>query len=210
MSSLPLPFQNEPERSVYTVSRLNREVRQLLERGIAALWIEGEVSNFSQPASGHWYFSLKDRDAQVRCVMWRTKQAGLSFTPRAGQAVVARVRVSIYEPRGEYQLIVERLEEAGLGALKREFDRLKEKLAAEGLFAVERKRELPRVPARIGIVTSPSGAAVRDILHVLARRFPPASVLIHPTPVQGAAAAPGIVEALALAASRRECDVLIL
>lgn len=208
--SLPLPFQEQPERTVYSVSRLNREVRQLLERGMVALWVEGEVSNFSQPASGHWYFTLKDRNAQVRCVMWRTNHLGLSFTPRAGQAVVARVRVTLYEAKGDYQLSVERLEEAGLGALKREFDRLKEKLAAEGLFALERKRKLPRVPQRIGVVTSPTGAAIRDILHVLARRFPPAAVLVYPAPVQGAAAAPGVVAALALASARRECDVLIL
>jgi exodeoxyribonuclease VII large subunit len=209
-SSLPLPFDSQPERALYTVSRLNREVRQLLERGIAALWIEGEVSNFSQPASGHWYFSLKDKNSHVRCVMWRTAQLGLGFTPRNGQAVVARARVSLYEPKGEYQLVVERLEETGLGARKRDFDRLKEKLQAEGMFAAERKRELPRMPSRIGIVTSPTGAALRDILHVLARRFPPARVLIYPTPVQGPGAAPRIVEALAVASARRECDVLIL
>jgi exodeoxyribonuclease VII large subunit len=208
--TLPLPFEIEPERSIYTVSRLNREVRVLLERGMAAFWVEGEISNLSQPPSGHWYFTLKDRTSQVRCVMWKTNQRGLGFTPREGLAVVARARITLYEARGEFQISIERIEEAGLGALKRQFDQLKEKLAAEGLFALERKRKLPSVPARIGIVTSPTGAAVRDILHVLARRFPPAAVLIYPTQVQGASAVPRIVDALRLASARRDCDVLIL
>ena len=199
-----------PGRSIYTVSRLNKEVRTLLERDLGVLWVEGELSNFSQPSSGHWYFSLKDRDAQVRCAMFRLKNAALGFTPRAGQQVIARGRVSLYEPRGEYQLIVDHLEEAGLGALQREFERLKAKLAAEGLFASERKRSLPRFPRRIGIVTSPTGAALRDVLNILARRFPPAAVLVYPTAVQGATAAPAIVQALQLASARAECDVLIL
>jgi exodeoxyribonuclease VII large subunit len=199
-----------PGRSVYTVSGLNREVRTLLERGLGVIWVEGELSNFSQPSSGHWYFSLKDRESQLRCAMFRLKNAALGFTPKAGQHVVARGRVSLYEPRGEYQLIVDHLEEAGIGALQREFERLKAKLAAEGLFASERKRGLPRFPRRIALVTSPSGAAVRDVLHILARRFPPAAVLVYPTAVQGAAAAPAIVQALQLASARADCDVLIL
>lgn len=208
-SSVP-PAATETGRNVYTVSRLNREVRVLLERGLGVVWVEGELSNFSQPSSGHWYFSLKDRDAQLRCAMFRLKNATLGFTPKAGQLVLARGRISLYEPRGDYQLIVEHLEEAGVGALKREFERLKVKLAAEGLFALERKRNLPRFPRRIGVVTSPSGAAIRDVLHILGRRFPPASVLIYPTPVQGAVAAPAIVEALRTASARAECDVLIV
>jgi exodeoxyribonuclease VII large subunit len=199
-----------PGRSVYTVSRLNKEVRILLERGLGVVWVEGELSNFSQPSSGHWYFSLKDRDAQVRCAMFRLKNSALGFTPKAGQHVIARGRVSLYEPRGEYQLIVDHLEEAGVGALQREFERLKAKLAAEGLFASEHKRSLPRFPRRIGVVTSPTGAAVRDVLNILARRFPPAAVLVYPTAVQGAAAAPAIVQALQLASARMDCDVVIL
>ncbi|MGH8296553.1 MAG: exodeoxyribonuclease VII large subunit, partial [Steroidobacteraceae bacterium] len=199
-----------PDRSVYTVSRLNKEVRALLERSLGAIWVEGELSNFAQPSSGHWYFSLKDRDAQVRCAMFRLKNAVLGFTPKAGQHVIARGRVSLYEPRGEYQLIVDHLEEAGVGALQREFERLKAKLAAEGLFASERKRDLPRFPRRIAVVTSPTGAAVRDVLNILARRFPPAAVLLYPTAVQGAAAVPAIVQALQLASARLDCDVLIL
>ena len=200
----------ETGRNVFTVSRLNREVRLLLEKGLGVVWVEGELSNFSAPSSGHWYFSLKDRDAQLRCAMFRLKNAALGFTPKAGQQVLARGRISLYEPRGDYQLIVEHLEEAGVGALKREFERLKVKLAAEGLFALERKRGLPRFPRRIGVVTSPTGAAIRDVLHILRRRFPPASVLIYPTPVQGAASVPAIVEALETASARAECDVLIV
>jgi exodeoxyribonuclease VII large subunit len=206
MSQVP----SSTERVIYTVSRLNRDVRMLLERRIPVIWIEGELSNLSQPSSGHWYFSLKDREASIRCAMFRLRTLGTGFVPRVGQQVLARGRVSLYEARGEYQLIVEHLEEAGLGALQREFERLKAKLAAEGLFAEECKRPLPRFPARIGVITSPSGAAVRDVLHVLRRRFPPAAVLVYPTPVQGAAAAPAIVDALALASTRAECDVLIL
>jgi exodeoxyribonuclease VII large subunit len=195
---------------IYSVMRLNREVRQLLEAGIAAVWIEAEVSNFARPASGHWYFSLKDQGAQVRCAMWKARNQLAGFTPREGQMVLARGRVSLYEPRGDYQLLVEYLEEAGLGALKRAFEELKARLAAEGLFAAEKKRALPAAPRRIGLITSPTGAAVRDMLHVLARRFPASAVLIYPVPVQGAAAAPAIVAALDLAARRAECDVLIL
>src|SRR5476649_1193982 len=199
-----------PERKVYTISQLNAHVRLLLERGLSVVWVEGELSNFSHPSSGHWYFSLKDRDAQLRCAMFRTRNTGVGFVPRAGAQVIARGRISVYEARGEYQLIVEHLEEAGVGALKREFERLKAKLAAEGLFALERKRPLPRFPRRIGVITSPTGAALRDVLNILARRYPPADVLIYPSAVQGAAAVPALVAALQAASARAECDVLIL
>jgi exodeoxyribonuclease VII large subunit len=195
---------------IYSVTRLNREVRLLLEAGIATVWIEAEVSNFARPASGHWYFSLKDQAAQVRCAMWKARNQLAGFTPRDGQMVLARGRVSLYEPRGDFQLLVEYLEEAGLGALKRAFEELKARLAAEGLFAVDKKRALPAAPQRIGLITSPTGAALRDMLHVLARRFPASEILIYPVPVQGAAAAPAIVAALTLAAQRAECDVLIV
>jgi len=204
-----LPF-GAPTRDVWTVGRLNREARMLLEAGLPPLWVEGEISNFSSPASGHWYFSLKDRDAQIRCAMFRARNQGVGFRPKEGQLLQARGRVSLYEPRGDYQLIVEQLEDAGEGALKREFEKLKARLAAEGLFAAERKRPLPAVPRRIAVVTSPTGAAIRDILHILARRFPAAAVLIYPVPVQGAAAAPAIVAAIDLANARADCDVLIL
>jgi exodeoxyribonuclease VII large subunit len=209
-SLFPGAGQDTPARSLYTVSRLNKEVRLALERGLGVVWVEGELSNFSQPSSGHWYFSLKDRDAQVRCAMFRMKNSALGFTPKAGQQVIARGRVSLYEPRGEYQLVVDHLEEAGVGALQREFERLKAKLAAEGLFAAGRKRALPRFPRRIAVITSPSGAAIRDVLNILGRRFAAAAVLVYPTAVQGAAAVPAIVQALQLASARAECDVLIL
>ncbi|MGH8220357.1 MAG: exodeoxyribonuclease VII large subunit [Steroidobacteraceae bacterium] len=200
----------EPERVVYSVSRLNREVRLLLDQRMSVLWVEGEISNLSQPSSGHWYFSLKDRVAQVRCAMFRQRNSGVDFAPRSGQQVLARGRVSLYEPRGDFQLIVEHLEEAGIGRLQRELERLKAKLAAEGLFDAALKRPLPRFPRRIGVITSPTGAALRDILHILRRRYPSAHVLVYPALVQGAAAAPSIIEALALASTRLECDVLIV
>ena len=199
-----------PARTVYSVSRLNRDVRCLLEAGLGAVWVEGEISNLSRPSSGHWYFSLKDKDAQLRCAMFRTRNQLTRVVPRDGQRLLAYGRVSLYEPRGDYQLLVEQLEDAGVGALQRAFEELKTRLAAEGLFAAERKRALPRAPRRIGVITSPTGAAIRDILHVLGRRFPCAHVLLYPVPVQGAAAAPAIAAALDLAAVRAECDVLIL
>jgi exodeoxyribonuclease VII large subunit len=199
-----------PDRDIYSVSRLNREVRVLLERGFGSLWLEAEISNFARPGSGHWYFSLKDAAAQVRCAMFRQRNMLCTFTARDGQKVLVRARIGLYEPRGEYQLIIDHMEDAGLGALKRQFEELSAKLKQEGLFAAERKRPLPSLPKRIGIVTSPTGAAVRDILHVLARRFPAAAVLIYPVPVQGAQAAAEIVAALEVAGRRAECDVLIL
>lgn len=182
----------------------------LLEHGLPVVWVEGELSNFARPSSGHWYFTLKDRDAQIRCAMFRMKNSTVRFTPKDGALVLARGRVGLYEARGDYQLIIEHLEEAGLGALKREFERLKAKLQAEGLFDSERKRPLPAVPACIGVVTSPTGAAIRDILHILRRRFPAARVVIYPSAVQGAAAVPELLAALDVAATRAECDVLIV
>jgi exodeoxyribonuclease VII large subunit len=205
-----IPDVGAPSRNIYSVSRLNHEVRTLLERGLGVLWVEGELTNFSQPASGHWYFSLKDHEGQLRCAMFRMKNALVGFTPRPGMQVLLRGRLSVYEARGEYQLIAEHLEEAGVGALKREFERLKARLAAEGLFARERKRAPPRFPHCIGIVTSPSGAALHDILQILGRRFPRAPVIIYPARVQGADAAPSLVAALRRAALRAECDVLIM
>jgi exodeoxyribonuclease VII large subunit len=214
--SLPIPLSASAPaavplaRTVYSVSRLNREVRGLLESGLGQLWVQGEISNLSRPASGHWYFSLKDRDAQVRCAMFRMRNTRTGFTPRDGQQVLVRARVSLYEPRGDYQLLVEELEDAGLGALQRAFEQLKQRLIAEGLFAPEHKRPLPIAPRRIGVITSPSGAAIRDILHILERRFAAAAVIIYGVPVQGAAAAPAIAAAIDLACARAECDVLIL
>jgi exodeoxyribonuclease VII large subunit len=204
------PMETAANRDIYSVSRLNREVRVLLERGFASLWLEAEISNLARPSSGHWYFSLKDAAAQVRCCMFRQRNMLCVFAPKDGQKVLVRARIGLYEPRGEYQLVIDHMEDSGQGALKRQFEELSAKLAAEGLFAPERKRALPTIPRRIGVITSPSGAAVRDILHVLARRFAAIPVLIYPVAVQGAAAAAEIVAAVRLAGRRAECDVLIL
>ncbi len=200
----------DTEPHVFSVSELNRTVRDVLEGAFGPVWIEGELSNLACPASGHMYFSLKDRDAQVRCAMFRGRNRLLDFAPEAGMMVRARARVGLYEPRGEYQLIVEQMEPAGAGALARAFEELKKKLAAEGLFAAEDKRALPAIPARIGIVTSATGAAIRDALHVLARRFPAIPVIVYPVPVQGTQSAPEIVRMLGVAGRRAECDVLLL
>ena len=203
-------MSSRPERDIYTVGRLNAEARALLEAGLPALWVEGEISNFASPSSGHWYFTLKDRDAQIRCAMFRAANSRVGFRPKDGQQLLLRGRVSLYEPRGDYQLIAELMEDAGEGALRREFERLKAKLAAAGVFDEALKRPLPAMPKRIAVVTSPTGAAVRDVLHILARRFPPAAVLVIPTPVQGAAATESIIAALDAASRRGDCEVIIL
>ncbi len=206
--TLELPF--EAARNIYTVSALNREVRRLIEDHLGTVWVQGEISNLAQPSSGHLYWSMKDENAQLRCVMFRQNNRLLNFSPENGREVLARGKVSIYETRGEFQLVVEYLEEAGEGLLRRRFEELKKKLAAEGLFEADRKRSLPQLPERIGILTSPSGAAVRDVLTVLARRFPAVPVLVYPTPVQGEGAADQIARTLRLADARQECDLLIL
>ncbi|UXI66671.1 exodeoxyribonuclease VII large subunit [Tahibacter amnicola] len=198
------------ERDVLTPSLLTRRARDLLERGFGLVWLEGEISNLSRPSSGHLYFSLKDSGAQVRCAMFKPKSTWLKFRPVDGLHVVARARVSLYEARGEFQLIVESLEEAGEGALQREFERLKALLAAEGLFDTARKRRLPDVVRHIAVVTSPSGAAVRDVLSVLGRRYPLAQVDIIPVPVQGKEAPPAIVAALAALSRRAIHDVVLV
>ena len=216
MDAMPASTQDTPGqyrgagRDVFTVTRLNREARMLLESGLPAQWIEGELSNFSRPGSGHWYFTLKDGAAQVRCAMFRQRNLMVRMTPRDGLHVLLRARVSLYEARGEFQLIVDHLEEAGEGALRRKLEELKSRLAAEGLFDAARKRPLPALPKRIGVVTSPTGAAIRDILKVLGRRFPAIPVLIYPVPVQGAGAGEKIAEAIRLASERAEVDVLIV
>lgn len=197
-------------REVYSPSALTRFVRDLLEDALPLIWVEGEISNFSRPASGHLYFTLKDATAQVRCAMFRPRSTWLRFRPADGQRVLARARVSLYEARGEFQLIVESLEDVGEGALQRAFEQLKAKLAAEGLFDSAHKRPIPPLPRRIGVITSASGAAVRDVLSVLARRFPLVEVDVLPVPVQGKEAPPAIVAMLAAAAQARRYDVLLL
>lgn len=199
-----------PARDIYSVTRLNREVRAVVEGSFPPLWVRGEISNLARPASGHWYFSLKDAHSQVRCAMFRNRNARLRFAPENGMEVVVQANPSLYEGRGEFQLIVESMEDAGAGALQRAFEELKQKLLAEGLFEEARKRPLPAFPRAVGVITSPTGAAIRDILNVLRRRHGMARVVIYPTAVQGAAAPAEIVAALAAAATRRECDVLIV
>lgn len=195
---------------VYTVSRLNREARMALMQSFPLLWIEGEISNFSAPASGHWYFTLKDAEAQVRCCMFRNRNGFLRFKPANGAQVLVQARVGLYEPRGDFQLTVEMMQPAGAGALQRAFEALKQKLAAESLFDADRKQPLPPYPRRLGIISSPTGAALRDILSVLARRYRPLEICLFPTSVQGQAAAGEIVQAIQLANRHASCDVLIL
>ena len=205
-----MPTDFDLSRDIWTISRLAREARAVLEGSFPLLWVEGEISNLSQPASGHLYFALKDPAAQIRCALFRNKRLLLGFRPANGQQVLARGRVTLYEGRGDFQLVVEHLEPAGEGALRLEFERLKRKLAAEGLFDAALKRPLPPFPRRVGLITSPSGAAVRDLISVLGRRFPALPLVVYPARVQGEGAAAELVAMLALANQRAECDVLIL
>jgi len=195
---------------VYTPSELNQEVKLHLEAGFPRILLEAEISNFSRPASGHWYFSLKDEAAQVRCAMFRTATVRCSLRPENGQKVIARGRISLYEPRGEYQFIVDSLRDAGAGLLQQKFEQLKKKLEAEGLFDAARKRSLPTYPLRIGLITSPSGAAIQDMRQVLGRRWPIAQLRLYPVVVQGAEAPREIVAALAAANRENWAQVLLL
>lgn len=199
-----------PGRDIFSVSRLNAEVRAVLEGSFPLLWVEGEISNLARPSSGHIYFSLKDANAQVRCAMFRMRRSRLRFNPENGQQVVVRARVGLYEGRGEFQLIIEHMEPAGAGTLQQQFEALKAKLAVEGLFDTANKSPLPDLPWQIGLITSPSGAAVHDVLTVLKRRYPAVPVLIYPVPVQGSGAAAEITAAIRLARQRADCDLLIL
>ncbi len=199
-----------PEIPVYAPSEINREVRTHLEAGFPRVWLRGEISNLARPASGHLYFSLKDARAQIRCALFRGNADGLGCRPANGDEVLVRGRLSLYEPRGDYQLIADAMLAAGAGALQQAFEALKKKLEAEGLFAPERKQTLPAWPRRIGVVTSPSGAAVRDILDVLARRWPLARVRVYASPVQGDGAAPDLGRALLAADRDGFADVILL
>lgn len=203
---------NQPrdKSQVFTVSQLNESVRDLLELSFPSIWVEGEISNLSQPSSGHWYFTLKDEGGQVSAAMFRGNNRNVRFRLQNGQKVLARGRLSLYVPRGGYQLIVDQLEEAGLGALQRAFEALRARLLADGLFAPERKKALPEHPQHLAVITSPTGAAIRDILSVLKRRYPGLPVTIIPVPVQGAEAAPAIVRALDLANRAGRFDVILL
>jgi exodeoxyribonuclease VII large subunit len=197
-------------KDVYPVSRLVREVRLMLDGSFPLLWVEGEISNLAMPASGHIYFTLKDSAAQVRCAMFRGRNQQLRFTPENGMQVLLRVKVTLYEGRGEFQLVVEHMEEAGSGALQRAYEALKARLGKEGLFDTAHKKPLPLLPETIGIVSSPDGAAVHDILHVLKRRFPAIKVILYPVAVQGETAPRQIAAAIQTADQRQECDLLIV
>ena len=201
---------NPTEPLVLTVSKLNRICRFMLNEALGSTWVEGEISNFTAAASGHLYFTLKDSEAQVRCAMFKPQARTLGRQPRNGDHVLLRAQVSIYEPRGDFQLIVESLEEAGAGLLARDFERLKLKLANEGLFDAIHKKPIPAMPQAVGVVTSPTGAALQDILTVLRRRFPAMEVVVIPSKVQGTGAPAEIIRAIRLANQAKCCDVLIV
>jgi exodeoxyribonuclease VII large subunit len=204
------PQSTTPQQRVLTVTELNRSVRDLLEDSFPLFWVSGEISNLTRAASGHWYFSLKDGSAQVRCVMFKGRNSHLDWVPKEGDKVEARALVTLYEARGDFQLTIEFLQRAGLGSLFEAFERLKAKLQAEGLFDVVRKKAIPSHPKQIGIVTSADAAALRDVLTTLKRRMPSIPVIIYPTPVQGKGASEKIAKAIQFAIQRNECDVLMI
>ncbi|MCL4113045.1 UNVERIFIED_CONTAM: hypothetical protein GTU68_049967 [Idotea baltica] len=197
-------------RTIISVGELNAEVNQLLNRGFPLLWVEGEISNLVRPSSGHLYFTLKDSKSQIRSAMFRNRNMKLRITPENGMKVLVRGRVGLYEPRGEYQFIAEHMEDAGVGQLQKQFEALKQKLSAAGLFDEKYKQEPPEYPKRIGIITSPTGAAIRDILNVLKRRSPQTPVLIYPVAVQGEASKTEIESAIRRADMDKKCDLIIL
>nr|MCH9798054.1 exodeoxyribonuclease VII large subunit [Gammaproteobacteria bacterium] len=199
----------------YTVSELNRLSRQTLEAKFPLIWVEGEISNFSMPASGHWYFKMKDKTATISCAMFKNQNSRSSFKPQNGIKVFARCKITIYEVSGNYQLIIEQIESAGIGALQRKFEELKKQLFDEGIFDDKHKLPIPKYPKKIGIITSPTGAAIQDILSILKRRYPIASVLVYPSIVQGntldgTSAAKELTERIIFANKENNCDVLIL
>jgi exodeoxyribonuclease VII large subunit len=210
MEQFALGFDLAPERRIFSVSELNAAIRALLDAEFPDIWVAGEISGFTPAASGHYYFTLKERDAQVRCVAYRSAHRYWKFKPQDGLAVLARGRVDVYETRGYYQLVVELLEPQGLGALQLAFEQLKKKLAAEGLFRAERKRPLPRFPRRIGIVTSPKGAAIADMIQILSRRFPGVHVRLYPSRVQGEGAVEEVCRAIEYFSRSRWAEVVIV
>lgn len=199
-----------PAQQILTVSQLNQTVRRLLEAEFSGIWVIGEISNFVRPASGHWYFTLKDQTAQIKGAMFKGNNRSCRIQPQNGMQVLVRARLSLYEPRGDYQIIVEQMEPAGDGLLKQQFEQLKTQLAAEGLFAQSHKKALPEQINRVGIVTSHTGAAVKDIISVLQRRAPQLEVIIYPTAVQGQPATGQIVRMIQMADYRNEVDVLVV
>ncbi len=198
------------QNTILTITQLNYSVKNMLEAEFGHVWLVGEISNFSQPVSGHWYLTLKDEHAQVRCAMFRMKNMRVTFRPQNGMQVLVRASVSLYEPRGDYQVIIESMQPAGDGLLQQQFEQLKATLAAEGLFSQEHKKPIPPFVKCVGIITSSSGAALQDILNILKRRDPALHVVIYPTLVQGKEATQDIVNMIRLANARQECDVLIV
>ena len=204
------PIADNKEIKIISVTELNKLAKSLLENGIPKLWIEGEISNLARPASGHIYFSLKDETSQIRCAWFKQRQSINVNDFSNGMKMLALGKISLYQPRGEYQFIIEKMETAGEGDLKRKYEELKQKLFNEGLFDREKKLQIPKLPKKIGVITSPSGAAIRDVLSILKRRFPLLPIVIFPITVQGDNAAPDIEDALKKANLRADCDVLIL
>jgi exodeoxyribonuclease VII large subunit len=205
-----LTFNLMPERRAWTVSELTAKIRALLAKNFTDITVQGEISNCREAQSGHIYFTLKDDRAQVRCVFFKQQQRGIKFRPEDGLQMTVRGSISVYETRGEYQIYVENLEPIGLGALQLAFDQLKKRLEAEGLFDPAHKKPLPLLPSRIGIITSPRGAAVRDVVRILTRRFPNVHLTVYPVRVQGEGAAEEIVKALKFFNARKVADVLIV
>jgi len=210
INSTPINTSKPSETKVFSVKEINRLVRELLEQSFPSFWITGEISNFISASSGHWYFSLKDEEAQVRCTMFKNKNMAAEWIPKNGEKIEAKCLIGLYEARGEYQLNIEQIRHAGAGLLSEAFNQLKEKLLKEGLFEVSRKKSIPQFPRSIGVITSPTGAAIEDILITLKRRSPHIPIIIYPSLVQGKEAPPAIVRAIETANAREECDVLIL
>ncbi|MGY5452896.1 exodeoxyribonuclease VII large subunit [Agarivorans sp. MS3-6] len=210
LASSALMQTNQIAANILSVSQLNQQVRRLLEHSLGTVWLEGEISNFSTPFSGHWYFSLKDHSAQVRCAMFKNSNRKVVFKPESGMQVLLKAKITMYEPRGDYQLIVEAIHPAGDGAMQQAYEQLKMKLAGEGLFAEAEKQALPAYPSSIGIISSASGAALQDILSVLARRAPAIRVIVYPASVQGELAVPQLIKMIQIANQRQEVDLLVV
>ena len=210
INSTPINTSKPNETKVFSVKEINRLVRELLEQSFPSFWITGEISNFISASSGHWYFSLKDEEAQVRCTMFKNKNMAAEWIPKNGEKIEAKCLIGLYEARGEYQLNIELIRHAGSGLLSEAFNQLKEKLLKEGLFEASRKKTIPQIPQTIGIITSLTGAAIEDILITLKRRSPHIPIIIYPSLVQGKEAPAAIVKAIETANVRMECDVLII
>ena len=210
INSTPINNSKPNETKVFSVKEINRLVRELLEQSFPSFWITGEISNFISASSGHWYFSLKDEEAQVRCTMFKNKNMAAEWIPKNGEKIEAKCLIGLYEARGEYQLNIELIRHAGSGLLSEAFNQLKEKLLKEGLFEASRKKTIPQIPQTIGIITSLTGAAIEDILITLKRRSPHIPIIIYPSLVQGKEAPAAIVKAIEIANVRMECDVLII